>query len=78
MVTLNESPSEKEGKLDGQPAVTPAGVETLNESPSEKEGKSACAAAMYRFAWSLNESPSEKEGKSSVLNRANIIIPRPQ
>ena len=36
---LNESPSEKEGKLmtdDGEPV----GMLSLNESPSEKEGKS--------------------------------------
>ena len=37
--TLNESPSEKEGK--SQPSkVTSGGVSgSLNESPSEKEGK---------------------------------------
>ncbi len=38
-LTLNESPSEKEGKFLMRPdkkAIAP----TLNESPSEKEGKS--------------------------------------
>ena len=36
--TLNESPSEKEGKL---PARAPgeSRLDSLNESPSEKEGK---------------------------------------
>ena len=36
--SLNESPSEKEGKLSTK--ATPDGTApTLNESPSEKEGK---------------------------------------
>ena len=37
--SLNESPSEKEGKSTTSPVVTPTQV-SLNESPSEKEGKS--------------------------------------
>ena len=37
--SLNESPSEKEGKLDTIDRSRPASV-CLNESPSEKEGKS--------------------------------------
>ena len=36
--SLNESPSEKEGKLNRRDGVGQA--MTLNESPSEKEGKS--------------------------------------
>ena len=38
--TLNESPSEKEGKLVQDGDFKVSGV-TLNESPSEKEGKSS-------------------------------------
>ena len=61
--TLNESPSEKEGKCTRQ-RMYPTTGKALNESPSEKEGK-------YRFnllltitsLTPLNESPSEKEGK---------------
>ncbi len=37
--TLNESPSEKEGKYKRQSFTVSRG-NTLNESPSEKEGKS--------------------------------------
>ncbi len=37
--SLNESPSEKEGKS-GDPTTTTNAVTALNESPSEKEGKS--------------------------------------
>ena len=37
-ITLNESPSEKEGKFLLIPAATHR-EEALNESPSEKEGK---------------------------------------
>ena len=36
--TLNESPSEKEGKLE-RPHIAASWEGTLNESPSEKEGK---------------------------------------
>ena len=39
-VSLNESPSEKEGKCGGLQGSGVARL-TLNESPSEKEGKSA-------------------------------------
>ena len=37
--SLNESPSEKEGKCQG-PKHVRVNLECLNESPSEKEGKS--------------------------------------
>ena len=37
--SLNESPSEKEGKFCGRPRYQRA-LRGLNESPSEKEGKS--------------------------------------
>ena len=39
ITSLNESPSEKEGKSSGFGKTTTI-LETLNESPSEKEGKS--------------------------------------
>ena len=61
--SLNESPSEKEGKY--RIYQRPQGRRPpLNESPSEKEGK--FAEAMFRLGavGALNESPSEKEGKS--------------
>ena len=63
--TLNESPSEKEGKYT-QTLTDKDGKTSLNESPSEKEGKSATCAPSGVRALSLNESPSEKEGKSQV------------
>ena len=59
--SLNESPSEKEGKF----TLTSHRLRlrrTLNESPSEKEGKSP--QSMHPSERTpLNESPSEKEGK---------------
>ena len=42
--SLNESPSEKEGKSAGAAAVK-AGASCLNESPSKKEGK-LCTSAL--------------------------------
>ena len=47
-LTLNESPSKKEGKYSSHPAVG-GSLETLNESPSEKEGKFATESPAGRF-----------------------------
>ena len=60
--SLNESPSEKEGK--SHPWLTAACCAlSLNESPSEKEGKLVEVLAQRGEIFRLNESPSEKEGK---------------
>ena len=64
--SLNESPSEKEGKYTRRTSGgTPTG--SLNESPSEKEGKCRGAAGLLDPPRALNESPSEKEGKLGFL-----------
>ena len=60
--SLNESPSEKEGKS-GQSKPGGRDKFPLNESPSEKEGKSRRRRSGRSLARALNESPSEKEGK---------------
>ena len=61
LVTLNESPSEKEGKSCTKiHECSPR--DSLNESPSEKEGKCKEERKKQDQA-ALNESPSEKEGK---------------
>ena len=52
--TLNESPSEKEGKCTRQ-RMYPTTGKALNESPSEKEGKSG-----HRFFLEFEHSPSMK------------------
>ena len=62
-LTLNESPSEKEGKLPGAAGKAEMNALSLNESPSEKEGKFLGKDPLGASAFSLNESPSEKEGK---------------
>ena len=64
--SLNESPSEKEGKY-GQDTYDRLNAKGLNESPSEKEGKSHRQSNLRPHRRSLNESPSEKEGKSGNL-----------
>ena len=62
-MTLNESPSEKEGKFVRTDPPMAIRESSLNESPSEKEGKFwLCANKTIKNA-TLNESPSEKEGK---------------
>ena len=64
--SLNESPSEKEGKSAGRTGLG-EGSNALNESPSEKEGKSSSLErSSDLLSQTLNESPSEKEGKCSL------------
>ena len=46
-MTLNESPSEKEGKLNPHRTLSFHSL-TLNESPSEKEGKCARQPTLKR------------------------------
>ena len=60
--SLNESPSEKEGKSPLR-NTTVRRLITLNESPSEKEGKCIGPPIFCLAVVALNESPSEKEGK---------------
>ena len=64
--TLNESPSEKEGKFGSEGAMCQS-CAPLNESPSEKEGKLNQSRRRRCCTGPLNESPSEKEGKSRPL-----------
>ena len=75
---LNESPSEKEGKL-----ITPGNrqlaVSSLNESPSEKEGKfGSVVTEAVTCGERLNESPSEKEGKCPVRDMFLASSEEPQ
>ena len=60
--SLNESPSEKEGKF-GEGGFFENVALALNESPSEKEGKFVLDPLRQDTDPPLNESPSEKEGK---------------
>ena len=60
--SLNESPSEKEGKSRNI-CIVPLDAICLNESPSEKEGKLCLLGLFGKETPCLNESPSEKEGK---------------
>ena len=62
--SLNESPSQKEGKLDIGRRRRYLLI-CLNESPSQKEGKYLFRGGMGAVNLSLNESPSQKEGKCS-------------
>ena len=77
-VTLNESPSEKEGKL-GTPYGGGSQIFlSLNESPSEKEGKYVRPSCRSWSSASLNESPSEKEGKCRLASVIASMLIRPQ
>ena len=74
--SLNESPSEKEGKFSTFYRVQDK-LLSLNESPSEKEGKFVDVET-FRKEFSLNESPSEKEGKLNDQAAEDTGRPGPQ
>ena len=58
--TLNESPSEKEGKSVANPGTAEQQI-TLNESPSEKEGKFLAGLdTMARYLPSMKVPPKRK------------------
>ena len=60
-MTLNESPSEKEGKCDAW-LITRATDESLNESPSEKEGKFRSSDAFHAFMRPSMKVPPKRKG----------------
>ena len=66
-LSLNESPSKKEGKFAGARFVL-AQLHRLNESPSKKEGKFKTDSFGMDSVSGLNESPSKKEGKLATRN----------
>ena len=76
-LTLNESPSEKEGKS-RQEIFHHRVTGALNESPSEKEGKCSYMLAYRPYPIPLNESPSEKEGKSGSTTATQAFRTHPQ
>ena len=63
--SLNESPSEKEGKCPRGHRGAASHPNPLNESPSVKEGIFQFSLLSHFLHITLNESPSEKEGKFS-------------
>ena len=61
-ISLNESPSEKEGKCDVSPRTSPR--DASMKAPPKRKGNNRLTALEIKNAQSrLNESPSEKEGK---------------
>ena len=63
--TLNESPSEKEGKSRQPQRVDPNIYLTLNESPSEKEGKSSTKVPSSRTSFTPSmKVPPKRKGNS--------------
>ena len=65
VLTLNESPSEKEGKSNFH-EVKPFFVIPSMKVPPKRKGNPSCKPSQWRGHGSLNESPSEKEGKSGT------------
>ena len=63
--SLNESPSEKEGKLAPRPDGYVSPFASMKVPPKRK-GNTNWAHHLI-LSSSLNESPSEKEGKSALL-----------
>ena len=61
---LNESPSQKEGKSDGNKAsLTAVGYASMKVPPKRKGNLVRRLPSWQGLVGSLNESPSQKEGK---------------
>ena len=74
-VSLNESPSKKEGK-----SVTCGGVflcllKGLNESPSKKEGKISLVSLGSLLVYASMKAPPKRRGKNRLLHHAIIKQP---
>ena len=67
VISLNESPSEKEGKSPLY-AYTRADLAASMKVPPKRKGNTKRVERFSPVAWCLNESPSEKEGKFRVTN----------
>ena len=63
MATLNESPSEKEGKCCRE-TVRPSRAIALNESPSEKEGKYPVLPGVHLHVRPSMKVPPKRKGNS--------------
>ena len=61
--SLNESPSEKEGKLSPSTGWTCSGTRPSMKVPPKRKGNPIGGALGLGVFAALNESPSEKEGK---------------
>ncbi len=62
VATLNESPSEKEGKFVEDHARVRR-VKPSMKVPPKRKGNFGAASSAHQSSRPLNESPSEKEGK---------------
>ena len=60
---LNESPSEKEGKLPPEPEVSENTMIPSMKVPPKRKGNGRIRGTFKSAKNRLNESPSEKEGK---------------
>ena len=75
--TLNESPSEKEGKFGG--TNEPLGLKGPSmKVPPKRKGNLESEGMRERLPASLNESPSEKEGKFFGLPAGGGVSGLPQ
>ena len=61
--SLNESPSEKEGKSGGGGGQLTIHLSPSMKVPPKRKGNNRNVPASPCFLCALNESPSEKEGK---------------
>ena len=77
MRSLNESPSEKEGKCRAKHIVTRNLVRPSMKVPPKRKGNNAIIVPGVAVA-PLNESPSEKEGKSVRDHRNVQVVLTPQ
>ena len=75
--SLNESPSEKEGKSACPPEVGGSDCEPSMKVPPKRKGNHVWAVGAC-LGLALNESPSEKEGKLVSVMTENHTLSSPQ
>ena len=73
---LNESPSEKEGKVSHGVQGRATILDRLNESPSEKEGKYARAIRYYNPDRASMKVPPKRKGNQVRNSRRAILLLR--
>ena len=72
--TLNESPSEKEGKFPLRNHAPPINSAPSMKVPPKRKGNSEGWVPNPVWPHTLNESPSEKEGKSPAAVQSMLMM----
>ena len=74
--SLNESPSQKEGKSTPTVATTAKKAIASMKALPRRKGNGLLVLALWWLLWGLNESPSQKEGKFFLSDVLHHVLGR--